>query len=833
MSAQVDPSRVEQTHRHDVRPRRAVFGRLCGAFAGRADGKSKVSPEITFGTGAGAQAKPSQEDLVKGAKKIAATSVPRARVFLKVPLAGAGVAPSSSSHLEQCVARASLELEHGEVRTRRLVQVGTRDGRLLCEIDILDDRLARGVADALVQALLRDEDSSGIRAALFACGAVEGAPLEVAAAWPLELAQDRISRSFLTSVLPAQIVPALDEAFSLVSATWQTIEADAELDGSLPFLHRLSVFPSLWRFEDMRLLTFAQGLEEALLLDLWPLDFWPQRQTAGDQQCAPSSAQAMKVAVDEESLLADARAAHRQLKESFAAGTEWAARSHDFGADSDGLGRYLVLGMDHPLAPGAELYDPGVRSLIMVREMMAEASPPGIPHLMSPVGWQLSAEPHLSSLVLIFSSPALLVEALERLTARPESESLEVLSVKNRFRDPVCNGQRFVSIDVRQLLKPRPHVSELRLTLRGLISANAKAATTVEAACQAIWPSAEPKKLARMILSTFEETLGIAAQKSIRDLELLAQCLDPKDVEAQSHPTTEGGSAQRSALLAWAQRSNAYDEKVLDSLPLNVVHRAVLVGSLEGARRRLRLPAAPTNLEAEVRTMKLRLDELEQQHQELLLQQERGESLPTWLRPSLEQSSTAIASASAAPSLVSASSVRAVQRYKDGLPLGPTRLERITVPLCQSSVSSVTLPLVSPPEIAKATIRSFGAAGTAASAAGAAGWCRVSYSSAGAAAIDLLLEGGGGGPVFVAKLQSGGQAQAAGVAPGFRLLALNGDKQGFETAPGAELLPTLLRLRHGEVTMEFLNSAPQVHGLRSLGDAMARQGLSTRPAFVD
>merc|ERR1712232_1300512 len=106
------------------------------------------------------------------------------------------------------------------------------------------------------------------------------------------------------------------------------------------------------------------------------------------------------------------------------------------------------------------------------------------------------------------------------------------------------------------------------------------------------------------------------------------------------------------------------------------------------------------------------------------------------------------------------------------------------------------------------------------------GWCHLAYANAQEASLDVQFAGGRGADVFVERVLPGGAAQRAGVMPGFRLVALNSDRQEFRAFAGFELL-TLLQQSQGNyaVAMDLVDPKPSSHGVPSLGDAVARRPL--------
>ena len=153
-----------------------------------------------------------------------------------------------------------------------------------------------------------------------------------------------------------------------------------------------------------------------------------------------------------------------------------------------------------------------------------------------------------------------------------------------------------------------------------------------------------------------------------------------------------------------------------------------------------------------------------------------------------------------APLAPDAVRLRMVQRYHDGLPLGLPKVERLGVqrePLgpYQALPGAVATPF----DMEKSFLDRSPLQG---------GWCSVAYTCAAEAAADLQLTGGAGIAVAVAAVAAGGVAQRSGVTPGFHILALNGDREGFQKCPGSELLQLLMTLRpYAPLALELADPA--------------------------
>ncbi|CAE7789969.1 RBMS2, partial [Symbiodinium sp. CCMP2456] len=177
---------------------------------------------------------------------------------------------------------------------------------------------------------------------------------------------------------------------------------------------------------------------------------------------------------------------------------------------------------------------------------------------------------------------------------------------------------------------------------------------------------------------------------------------------------------------------------------------------------------------------------------------------------------------------------RHVVRFKDGVQLGPPRVERVWIGRAEGAqgsgyASSLPSPPAAPP--APSTLPALPEAiGTPEAWQIQEAWDRLSkpalvpvsipgcahlsYGSAAEACQDLRLAGGAGAPIVVVAVSSQGLARQAGVLPGFTLLALNGHdlKGGQLTLSGEELLPSLARSALGQTRLDFMDpTMPQSH----------------------
>ncbi|CAE7479124.1 olpB [Symbiodinium natans] len=189
---------------------------------------------------------------------------------------------------------------------------------------------------------------------------------------------------------------------------------------------------------------------------------------------------------------------------------------------------------------------------------------------------------------------------------------------------------------------------------------------------------------------------------------------------------------------------------------------------------------------------------------------------------------------------------RHVVRFKDGVQLGPPRLERVWAGAGAAHAGyAAATPPAAPPAPAPATPAYGDLSRTglpdawqlhqvwerlstpAVVPASIPGCAHLRYGTAGEACQDLRLAGGAGAPIVVVAVSSQGLARQAGVLPGFQLMALNGHdlKMGQLALHGEELLPSLARASLGQTRLDFMDPAPQSHGLPSLGEKLARLPL--------
>jgi hypothetical protein len=110
------------------------------------------------------------------------------------------------------------------------------------------------------------------------------------------------------------------------------------------------------------------------------------------------------------------------------------------------------------------------------------------------------------------------------------------------------------------------------------------------------------------------------------------------------------------------------------------------------------------------------------------------------------------------------------------------------------------------------------------------GWCHVRFDSAAELAHDLQFDLNGEGNFVITQVSAGGVAQRAGVYPGFRLGAVNGDSIRLRERFMAAISDGL----GGKVpiALDLFSPIPQCHGVPSLGDAVARTPLAP-PGIID
>jgi len=325
--------------------------------------------------------------------------------------------------------------------------------RLQCSVQISHQGTsAFGLRDVLAAATkdkgggLERGDASGIHRAFAVCGSVEDLNLTVSVAWARDRVMEEVALIhpgyLLEEARLNEIMQAAAESRSLYDAVWKEI-AHEEKEAVAVLMSQ----NSLARF-------VGAGQPEILSLE----DGW----NAGLVEEAPK-----QDATRLNQLIESAATAHRALKEALAPNTEW---SQDVLNDMievpyEDERRRITRPAESPweLAPGATLIDLGLKAEGRIfekakwRQRPEQIAPP------------LTETLDISRILIIFSSCQELCDGLERI-----KQHMDVVSLENRFSNPLCMGHRCVILTVRQSLevehdgthRPETHYSKLILEHR-------------------------------------------------------------------------------------------------------------------------------------------------------------------------------------------------------------------------------------------------------------------------------------------------------------------------------------------------------------------------------
>lgn len=324
-----------------------------------------------------------------------------------------------------------------------LVQVQKEASHITCIVSFVEAARVRPAVETLSRAVRGDNDVYAVRNALSAAGAIQGAKVEVARDWPLELMRSGLAERYphyeLSLLQLERLAEATDASCELYAAAWR----EARLR-SPHVCGKLCEMPSQARFQG-QLHTVEEGRRRGLLED------W-----------TPQGARTL------DGMIADAVQAHSQLKGLLAPGTQWGlAELNDRGSVALQDGRRSWRSGPSDLAPCGEHYDPGVEDGEAVRRkaLRLRRSSEGEPPVQDVTD--------VSRLSIIFETADWLQRALSHLLQR-----LDVLWMLNRFQSPSCLGYRCINMGVRQRVyvhgqPPRAHVSEIELGLREFANADA------------------------------------------------------------------------------------------------------------------------------------------------------------------------------------------------------------------------------------------------------------------------------------------------------------------------------------------------------------------------
>mmetsp|Transcript_11277 Transcript_11277/g.24758 ORF Transcript_11277/g.24758 Transcript_11277/m.24758 type:complete len:940 (+) Transcript_11277:44-2863(+) len=377
------------------------------------------------------------------------------------------------------------------------ISPASEDGTfLVLEFCLRSSTSLRGAVEALTEAVNDKKMAVELNEALVEVGADPAAVVQVTPVWPLERVQEQLRLAFPEYTLSAETVERLmaevDSSWAAHAEDWKALMMDFAAD-----LTALVGRRTQERFEG-QLLAHSQGRGERLRRDF-----------------------SEHGANDLFEVMADAVQAQRLLKEALAPGTDWSrTRLNDPLQVPEGSEVRLWRSGPSDPAPNGLHVDPGIRDQHSTYE---DAKQRQKPYMDRPL---LSDVLDLSRLSITFATPADLDHAVERLTER-----FEVLTIRNGFRNPHCEGSREVVISVRQdvpvegdpQVTSRVHVSEFRLTLQSLRdAAEASRRQRLQAMALVLKAAGVQKKdrhgVIRLLLEGLDATLGRESDAAEKEL---------------------------------------------------------------------------------------------------------------------------------------------------------------------------------------------------------------------------------------------------------------------------------------------------------------------------
>lgn len=434
--------------------------------------------------------------------------------------------------------------------------------RLQCSVQVSRPGVSLlGMRDALAAAVkdkgggMEKGDKTGIHRAFAECGTTEDLGMAISVSWAKERVIEEANLVHPGYVLEDAklngIMEAAAQAREAYEAAWKEIVCD-EKDAAAVLL----TYAPLATFVGAgspKLLPVADGVADGLIEEL------PKQ--------ALSRLQA---------LVAAAAEAHLQLKRTLAPNTTWAQEAmHDLSEipyDHECRTLTTAKSSNHWDGPvtGATLIDLGLKA---ERRIFEKAKWLQRPEQTTP---PLADVLDISHILISFENCADLCDGLERLT-----QSLDVVSLDNRFSNPSCVGHRCIILIVRQdieievqgMYRTSSHISKLILEHKDMFHVKERAGAAhlkqIRSLLSAIGVSSrELANLQRILMRELGCTKAQAVQAQERELHSALACA--ADASAQ----TQKGLADGPAL---AQR--IMDEAIQQALAAGVPQMRVVAAT--------------------------------------------------------------------------------------------------------------------------------------------------------------------------------------------------------------------------------------------------------------